>query len=545
MKDACKNDGKVSITEVIGSESTSDANMRNGSVNRAVVNRKGVWVQTPQRPYTRVVNTSVETSKSETLKTSRDQKLTMTVQIRAHLKSLAKLLMIQMVVLAFKIVLGIVGEGVRTRTLERSYTRPVDISIQNQAITTDSRSDQNYVNFASVVPQHADFTATIACPQTLGVSPTMEDSKGSDKENHCKIFDTNGLDEKYLASILIQTPKKKLWANSDNRMVKAWRDQTDFEFGFIPLSDLQGADTHYFPIVAHKVGASFKKPNHLGARVKVDTQLNLQEWYDQLQDYWDQQLFDFLTFGFPLDFNRSSPLHWEGGNHKSALDHPDDIDAYLQEEISFKAIVGPFPKHPSHNGHISPFMTRDKPGSKNRRVIIDLSWPLRSSVNTGIDKDSYMGTDFVLVLPTVDNITDQLKALGRVAHLYKIDISRAFRYIKVDPLDYDLLGLHWHDVYIDICVPFGSHHGSQSFQHISDAVRHIMRRHGHKFITYVDDYFGFCVLSDAIASFDLLFDLLQKLGLTVSQKKASSTCHFCGMLRGRERHTYWYSFNPN
>ena len=123
---------------------------------------------------------------------------------------------------------------------------------------------------------------------------------------------------------------------------------------------------HYFPIVAHKVGASFKKPNHLGARVKVDTQLNLQEWYDQLQDYWDQQLLDFLTFGFTLDFNRSSPFHWEWGNHKSALDHPDDIDAYLQEEIGFKAIVGPFPKDPCHNGNISPFMTRDKPVSKNR-----------------------------------------------------------------------------------------------------------------------------------------------------------------------------------
>ena len=164
-------------------------------------------------------------------------------------------------------------------------------------------------------------------------------------------------------------------------------------------------------------------------------------------------------------------------------------------------------------------MTRDKPGSKHRRVIIDLSWPLGSSVNAGIDKASYMGTDFVLVLPTVDNITDQLKALGRGSHLYKIDISRAFRHIKVDPLDYDLLGLHWRDIYVDTCVPFGSRHGSQIFQRVSDAVRHIMCCHGHKVINYVDDYLGFGVPSDARASFDLLFDLLQKLGLTVSQKK--------------------------
>ena len=46
-----------------------------------------------------------------------------------------------------------------------------------------------------------------------------------------------------------------------------------------------------------------------------------------------------------------------------------------------------------------------------------------------------------------------------------------------------------------------------------------MRCHGHKVINYVDDYLGFGVPSDARASFELLFDLLQKLGLTVSQKK--------------------------
>ena len=36
-----------------------------------------------------------------------------------------------------------------------------------------------------------------------------------------KIFDLNGLDEKYLTSILLNTPKRKLWKNSDHAMVKA------------------------------------------------------------------------------------------------------------------------------------------------------------------------------------------------------------------------------------------------------------------------------------------------------------------------------------
>ena len=68
-------------------------------------------------------------------------------------------------------------------------------------------------------------------------------------------------------------------------------------------------------------------------------------------------------------------------------------------------------------------MKRNMTDSLNRRVITDLSWPQGSSFNTDIYKHSYMGTEFALVLPTVDHITDQLKVLSRRAHLYKIDIS--------------------------------------------------------------------------------------------------------------------------
>ena len=66
-----------------------------------------------------------------------------------------------------------------------------------------------------------------------------------------------------------------------------------------------------------------------------------------------------------------------------------------------------------------------------------------------------MGTELSLVFATVDQITEQLEVLGREGHLYKLT-SVAFRHTKVDPLDYDLRGLHWDDVYVDTCIPFGS-----------------------------------------------------------------------------------------
>ena len=88
-------------------------------------------------------------------------------------------------------------------------------------------------------------------------------------------------------------------------------------------------------------------------------------------------------------------------------------------------------------------MTRAKPSSDRCRVIIDLSWPLGASGNAGIDKDSYLDSNFCLTFYTVDDITGELRKLGRSAWLYKTDVSRAFRHVKVDPGDYGLLGLKW------------------------------------------------------------------------------------------------------
>ena len=274
------------------------------------------------------------------------------------------------------------------------------------------------------------------------IETTDQYSRANDIDNtqkvnshECKIFDINGLDDKFLHSILNITSDKKSWRNANSEVTKAWRSQTDFEFGFIPLGEFHKASSgvinelpNYCPITAHNIVANSGKPNFQQARIKVDTQLHLHEWQKQLQGYWDTQLIDLLMFGFPLDFNRASPLRWEGENHKSAIEYHADIEAYLAEEKSFNAIVGPFKDHPCPNGHISPFMSREKPEANTRRVIIDLSWPLGQSVNSGIDKTSYLGTDFNLVLPTVDHITDKLKTLGRGAHIYKIDQSSVQAY---------------------------------------------------------------------------------------------------------------------
>ena len=142
------------------------------------------------------------------------------------------------------------------------------------------------------------------------------------------------------------------------------------------------------PIDVHKKVRQTGLPNFMSARIPVESQLNIDKWKEALVDYWDQQLIQLLEYGFPLDFNRTCKLRHEGVNHNSANQFPSDIEAYISEETHYGAIIGPFDKNPIEGGHISPFMTRHKPDSDRRRVIIDLSWPIGKSVNAGIDKES-------------------------------------------------------------------------------------------------------------------------------------------------------------
>ena len=161
-------------------------------------------------------------------------------------------------------------------------------------------------------------------------------------------------------------------------------------------------------------------PTFRGSRIPVFSQLNVDESQKVLVDYWDVQLLELLRYGFPLDFNRNCPLSSNKSNHASAVQFPTHVDAYLAEEKEFGAILGPFTKNPITNCHYSPFMTREKSGSDNRRVIMDLSWPKDCSVNAAINKNSYLNTEFALTFPTVDHVTQELKKLGRGAHLFKL-----------------------------------------------------------------------------------------------------------------------------
>jgi len=297
------------------------------------------------------------------------------------------------------------------------------------------------------------------------------------------------------------------------------------QFGFTPIQKLHQFPNHfnsikpfdYFQIA--KIIKNSQIPNVLGQKFLLPSSLNLPLWHHFLKHYWDSQLFSFLACGFPLDLKAQPKANKEFVNHSSAIKFGPHIQHYLDTELNHSAILGPFSK-PITGLHLSPMMTRPKQGSSKRRVIIDLSWPKGTSINDNVDPNTYMGTPFLLKFPTVDDVISRVKVLKGDCLLYKVDLQRAFRQLRLDPGDIFHTGLHFEDqTYVDTAIPFGYRHGSMACQRFTDAIRFIMHQHGYYIANYIDDLIGCDPPQMAQSGYQFLLKLLQSLGVTISSDK--------------------------
>ena len=233
--------------------------------------------------------------------------------------------------------------------------------------------------------------------------------------------------DKYALDLTFR-PRHRLRIQKANncRVFKLWDEQMSDKFGFIPLQDqIIPSQDHGNPSMTdvlkmHEIISNSDTYNFLDCQIQVPSQLNADVWEKYLDKYWDSQLKYLIRYGFPLDFNKNIQLSHKLGNHGSGNKYPTDIKAYLTEEMEHNAILGPFHTPPISDLHVSPFMTREKPGAPHRRVIIDLSFPAGKSVNAGVDSEQYLGSKFLLTLPTIDTITNKLVKLGKGALLYKL-----------------------------------------------------------------------------------------------------------------------------
>ena len=130
------------------------------------------------------------------------------------------------------------------------------------------------------------------------------------------------------------------------------------------------------PVIQHIIALQHGLPKAFGARIPVLTPLNIPAWESKLLDYHDRQIVDFLRYGWPVNYTANQLPISTDKNHSSAISYADHVQHYVNTELRYHAIAGPFRNNPFPQSLIcSPLQTVPKRGSSKRHVVMDLSFP--------------------------------------------------------------------------------------------------------------------------------------------------------------------------
>ena len=271
-------------------------------------------------------------------------------------------------------------------------------------------------------------------------------------------------------------------------------------------------------------------PNYRGSRQTLDTILPLDSWKYRLRYYEDFDVVTYLEFGWPASFDTDEMPMLGVKNHSSAVKFPTAIEAYLEKEMKHKALLGPFDSSPLEWLRANPMMSREKKGTTERRVILDLSYPEGSAVNTFIPKTLFDGGPYKLKLPTAIDFANIIAGSGKSCWLTKIDLSRAYRQLPMDPWDWPLLGLDWENgTFVDTAVPFGLRHGAMYCERVTQAICFLAKVELLLIaIAYIDDIASANKLSyeEARNKFEKMKEIVRSLGLTLAGRKCQGPSLF-------------------
>ena len=263
-------------------------------------------------------------------------------------------------------------------------------------------------------------------------------------------------------------------------------------------------------------------PNRWGARREVKSRWNLEAFKKLLGNYWDKEMVDWLQFGWPAGRLPTLPSpELSKKNHKGATDYPDQLKKYITKEQEYGAVMGPYTKIPfTHNIGISPLSSRPKKGSDERRVILDLSFPIGKAVNDEIPKDNYLKFAAKLSFPRTDDFALRIFQLGKGCYMFKVDLSRYFRQIPLDLGDYSLIGyVIKGQIFFDKVLPMGLRSAPYIAQRLTNAIAYIHRQMEWFLLNYVYDFVGAEIKDKIWESFNALTSLLETLKVETSKDK--------------------------
>ena len=236
-----------------------------------------------------------------------------------------------------------------------------------------------------------------------------------------------------------------------------------------------------------------------------------------------------LREGFRIGFHRPAPLQSAPCNMRSALQHPDVVQEYLERECARNRMLGPYSRSDVRDMpplHINRFGVIPKGHNTGKwRLITDLSHPPSQSVNDGIDPALCS-----LTYSSVEQVAEVAASYSPGALLAKIDIESAYRLIPVHPDDRWLQAVEWQGkYYVDPMLPFGLRSAPKIFNAIADALEWCLRCGGIRHIYhYLDDFIiiGPPRSRDCAEALDILNRTCKVLGVPIAEHKRDgpTTC---------------------
>ena len=258
--------------------------------------------------------------------------------------------------------------------------------------------------------------------------------------------------------------------------------------------------------------------------------LNFQFWRKNLGKIYEpdtahsllSQLNEGVLIGRPpADTQIISP------NWPSALEYRDQVTRIIEDDLDAGRLYGPFRDPPFDCFIVSPLGAFPKKGSSKVRLIHDLSFPTKGSVNSHIKRE-----DFSLNYSSVDDATRICKELGQGSvYMAKLDLENAFKHIFVKPCDWHLLGFTWPDVhgrnqfYFSKVLNFGLRSAPYLFDQFASALLEFMYQAGvpRRVVRYVDDFIVLAPTAEQCQdSLDIMLKTCLQAGFAVQPSKITA-----------------------
>ena len=270
-------------------------------------------------------------------------------------------------------------------------------------------------------------------------------------------------------------------------------------------------------------------------------------WKWALSGYFDShEIHEQFVYGWDMSFTETPHPKNSRWNLQGASLYEKDVQIYIDQELAFGALVGPFDESElPFQVYCSPFNTVKKKKSKVRRTVVDCT-QLDKGINKFIDAHLHRGTYWKLSLPTSATIikliqNTRLQYPGQRVLIFKLDMARWYRWFLLDPVQAIFFAVRWRGkVYLDTVLSFGNRAAALAAQRVIWAIVWMFRTRVPPFpgsfnsgiacsckthcecgdnqaAGYIDDFIGVSSETLAHLQFDAALGLAKFLGLHLSE----------------------------